>query len=85
MQINDKLVVVYGSLASAIINKASLVDNPAQQKELYKEAISALEKARQMDPNQEQISWAYVLYQCYYNVYGPNDPKTKELEAITKK
>ena len=85
LQINDKLVVVYGSLASAIINKASLVDNPAQQKELYKEAISALEKARQMDPNQEQISWAYVLYQCYYNVYGPNDPKTKELEAITKK
>lgn len=85
LQINDKLVVVYGSLASAIINKASLVDNPAQQKELYKEAINALEKARQMDPNQEQISWAYVLYQCYYNVYGPNDPKTKELEAITKK
>ena len=85
LQINDKLVVVYGSLASAIINKASLVDNPAQQKELYKEAIGALEKARQMDPNQEQISWAYVLYQCYYNVYGPNDPKTKELEAITKK
>ena len=84
IQINDKLVVVYGSLASAIINKAALVDNVAQQKELYKQAIDALEKARQMDPNQEQISWAYVLYQCYYNVYGPNDPKTKELEALTK-
>ncbi|MGI6222832.1 MAG: tetratricopeptide repeat protein [Prevotella sp.] len=84
ISINDQLVIIHGSLASAIINKAALVDNDAQRKALYKDAITYLEKARQMDPNQEQISWAYVLYQCYYNVYGANDSRTKELEALTK-
>ena len=72
------------SLAAAIINKASLIDNVAQRKTLYQDAITYLEKARQLDPNQEQISWAYILYQCYYNVYGADDSRTKELEAIAK-
>ena len=32
----------------------------------------------------EKANWAYPLYQCYYSVYGANDPKTKELEGMLK-
>ena len=41
-------------------------------------------KSPWVDPNREKANWAYPLYQCYYSVYGANDPKTKELEAILK-
>lgn len=84
ISIKGDVVAVNYSLAAAIINKASLIDNVAQRKTLYQDAITYLEKARQLDPNQEQINWAYILYQCYYNVYGADDSRTKELETIAK-
>ena len=43
-----------------------------------------LEKARDLDPNREKANWSYPLFGCYYIVYGANNPKTKEIEALTK-
>jgi len=53
-------------------------------KAVYKEAIPFLEKARELDPDQLNTKWAYYLYNAYYFCNGANDPKTKELEAITQ-
>ena len=44
-----------------------------------------LEKAREIDPERERANWAYPLYQCYYNIYGEDDAKTKEVEALQNK
>lgn len=45
-------------------------------------AIKYLELARKYDPNQQQCRWAYKLYSCYYALYGENDARTKEIQAI---
>ncbi len=56
----------------------------AQIEPLFKEAEGYLEKAKQLDPNREKSSWAYALYRVYYRLYGPQDAKTVEAEALTK-
>lgn len=56
----------------------------AQIEPVFKEAEGYLEKAKQLDPNREQSQWAYPLYRVYYRLYGPQDPKTVEAEALTK-
>lgn len=48
---------------------------------LVKQGLPYLEKAREIDPNQERATWGYTLYNSYYNVYGENDPKTTALKA----
>lgn len=55
-----------------------------QIRDVFKQSITYLEKAKQLDPNREKSNWAYPLYQSYYRVYGPDDAKTKEMEALTK-
>ncbi len=53
--------------------------------DIYKQAISCLEKARDMDKTMQFKSfWAYSLYTCCYRALGPDDAKTKEAEALTK-
>lgn len=53
--------------------------------DIYKQAISYLEKARDMDKTMQFKSfWAYSLYTCCYRALGPDDAKTKEAEALTK-
>lgn len=53
--------------------------------DVYKKAIEYLEKAKALDKNQElKRVWAYSLYTCCYRVYGADDPKTKDAEALTK-
>lgn len=56
----------------------------AQIKPVFEEARTYLEKAKQLDPNREKSQWAYALYRCYYRLYGAEDPRTKEAEALTK-
>lgn len=56
-----------------------------QIKNVYKESITYLEKAKELDPGREKANWAYPLYQAYYMVYGADDAKTKEAEALTKR
>lgn len=53
--------------------------------DVYKKAIEYLEKAKALDKSQElKRVWAYSLYTCCYRVYGADDPKTKDAEALTK-
>ena len=78
--------VVYTYLGFSMNAMASAINGDrAQQLALYKESMGYLDKAKELDPNREKANWAYPLYQCYYSVYGANDPKTKELEAMLKK
>ncbi len=56
----------------------------AQIEPLFKEAEGYLEKAKELDPDREKSSWAYALYRVYYRLYGPQDAKTVEAEALTK-
>lgn len=51
---------------------------------IYEESRSYLEKAKQLDPGRSNANWAYPLYRCYYRIYGDNDARTKEAEALTK-
>ena len=62
--------------------KAAETEKYEDQIEILKQSIPFLEKAREIDPQRERSNWAYPLFQCYYNVYGENDAKTKEVEAI---
>ncbi len=53
--------------------------------DVYKQAISYLEKAKELDTTMQFKSvWAYSLYTCCYRALGPDDAKTKEAEALTK-
>lgn len=53
--------------------------------DVYMQAISYLEKAKDMDKTMEFKSiWAYSLYTCCYRALGPDDAKTKEAEMLTK-
>lgn len=77
--------VVYTYLGFSMNAMASVINGDrAQQLALYKESMGYLDKAKELDPNREKANWAYPLYQCYYSVYGANNPKTKELEGMLK-
>ena len=53
--------------------------------DVYMQAISYLEKAKDMDKTMEfKNVWAYSLYTCCYRALGPDDAKTKEAEMLTK-
>ena len=53
--------------------------------DVYKQAISYLEKARDLDKTMQFRSfWAYSLYTCCYRALGPDDAKTKDAELLTK-
>ena len=81
---DNSVVLTY--LGFALNAKASGINgNPAAQKELYKESMGYLEKAKEVDPNRQQSNWAYPLYQCYYSLYGANDARTKDMESMLKK
>lgn len=60
-------------------------ETEAQIIDIYKQAISYLEKAKNLDTAMQFKSvWAYSLYTCCYRALGPDDAKTKEAEALTK-
>ncbi len=62
--------------------------SPDQESEIlgiYSQAITWLEKARDLDYGKEfKPYWAYPLYNCCYIVYGEDDPKTTRAESDTK-
>lgn len=76
---------IYNSKAQELASKSN---NPAatkgEQDALYTESLKYLEKAREIDPDRKGSNWTYPLYQCYYNLYGEADAKTKEIEALIK-
>lgn len=78
----NSLVLTY--LGFCINTKAQGLNNLQEQKKLYTESMGYLEKAKNVDPNREKANWSYPLYQCYYNLYGQNDSRTKEMESMNK-
>ena len=78
--------VVLTYLGFCMNSKAAGIEgNIPAQKELYKESMTYLERARDIDPDRLKANWAYPLYQCYYINYSANDPRTKEMEGLLKK
>ncbi len=73
--------VVYTYLGACLNVQAANENDTAKSKALFKEAIDAFDKAKELDPNKEIAKWGYNRYQAYYGCYGPNDPKTKAAEA----
>ncbi len=79
---DDALIYTY--LAFCINAKAAACQKAAEQKTLMTESVGYLETARDLDPDRQRANWAYPLYQCYYTLYGANDSRTKEMEALVK-
>lgn len=79
---DDALVYTY--LAFCINAKAAACQKAAEQKAMMTESVGYLETARDLDPDRQRANWAYPLYQCYYTLYGANDSRTKEMEALVK-
>ena len=55
-------------------------ENDNKVKEVLKEELTFMERARELDPNREKVNWAYPLYRIYYTMQ--NKEKMAELEAI---
>jgi hypothetical protein len=73
-----------GVYEGRVPSEATIEGNRNLQKEMYRESLGYLERAKEIDPNREKANWAYPLYQCYYLVYSADDPRTKEMEEILK-
>ncbi len=74
---DDALILTW--MAYCNNNKAAGIEDIAKQKTILEETCGYLEKARQLDPNQERANWKYLLYNIYYNLYGENDARTQEV------
>ena len=72
--------VVFTYLGACLSVQAANENDAAKSKELYKQAIEAFDKAKELDPNKQVANWGYNRYQAYYALYGENDPKSKEAE-----
>lgn len=55
-------------------------ENAEKVKNVLREALTYLEKTRELDPNRESTNWAYPLYRIYYSL--GNKAKMAELEAV---
>ena len=54
--------------------------NADKVKAILRDALVYQEKARELDPEQERVKWAYPLYQIYYAI-GDN-AKANEMEKL---
>ena len=61
-------------------NKAANLQDVNEQKKILTETQGYLEKARDLDPNQQEANWKYLLYNTYYVLYGADDSRTKALD-----
>lgn len=77
--------VVYTYLGACLSVQAANCEDIAKGKELYKQAIEAFDKAKELDPDRSQANWGYNRYQAYYGLYGEDDPRTKAAEADMKR
>ena len=81
---NPENAAVQTYLGICLNAQAGASDDAAKRKALYQEAIAAFNKAKQLDPNKQQVNWGYNRYQAFYNLYGADAPETKEAELDAK-
>ncbi|MGX8696697.1 MAG: tetratricopeptide repeat protein, partial [Prevotella sp.] len=55
-------------------------ENAEKVKNVLRDALTYLEKTRELDPTREKTNWAYPLYRIYYSL--GDKAKMAELEAI---
>ena len=79
---DNALLATYA--ATALSMHAQTLEDPAQKKALYTEAIKYYDKAKELDPDRLQANWGYNRYNAYYNLYGEDAPETKQAEADYK-
>ena len=60
-------------------NKAANLQDVNQQKVLLAETEKYLEKAKELDPEQKEANWKYLLYNTYYVLYGADDARRKSV------
>ena len=84
LAVKDSEPLVYAYMGFCINAKAAASQSVQDQKKFYMESLPYLEKCRQIDPDRQHANWAYPLLQCYYSLYGENDARTKELEALIR-
>jgi tetratricopeptide (TPR) repeat protein len=75
---DNAIIATYAGTAYVV--QAQNIEDPAKKKELYKEAITLFDKAKELDPDMLQAKWGYNRYNAYYNYYGENAPETKQAE-----
>jgi len=76
--LNSKAIELKDKLADKMGNLTK--ENADKVKAILTDAKGYLEKVRELDPNRDQVNWAYALYQMYYNL-GDKE-KAAELESI---
>jgi len=54
--------------------------NADKVKAILADALSFLERAKELDPDREKVNWAYPLYQIYYSL--GDKAKSDEMEAL---
>ena len=79
---DNAVIATYAGTAFSV--QAQETEDPAKKKELYKEAITLFDKAKELDPDRLQSNWGYNRYNAYYNYYGADAPETKQAEADSK-
>ena len=84
VKINPENAVVQTYLGTCLSVLAGNQDDAAKRKALYQEAVQALDKAKELDPDKQQANWGYNRYQAYYGLYGADDPKTQAAEQDYK-
>ena len=82
LKADNAVIQTYAGTALSV--QAQNIEDPAQKKALYEEAIKYYDKAKELDPDRLQSNWGYNRYNAYYNLYGADDPKTKQAEADSK-
>ena len=82
LKTDNAMIAAYAGHAFAVY--AQTIEDPAKKKDLYKQAIDYLDKAKELDPDRMQSNWGYSRYNAYYNYYGEDAPETKQAEADSK-
>lgn len=72
---------VFTYLGICLSAQAANVEDSTKSKDLFRQAVEAFDKAKEIDPNKRKVNWGYNRYQAYYGLYGADDPKTKAAEA----
>ena len=79
--LNSKAIELKDKLADK--NTGGLTKaNADKVKEILNQALPFLEQAKEQDPGQDKVKWAYPLYQIYYSL--GDKAKSDEMEALVK-
>lgn len=83
LEIDSTRAAVYTGLGQCLVRKATAINNRQLQKPIFTEALGYLQKAQELDPDND-YKWAYFLYVCYGSVFSYNDDRAVALKTKYK-